>query len=407
MTVLHRIRRFLPILLLAVAGCSAGPSDSENGVVRETLENGALLISYPDFLPEEAVPVNEDLRVGVADGEAAYMFGDIRGFDAANDGTIFVFDFQASEIRAFDETGIFLRTVVSSGPGPGEIDTSNGFVIRGDSVLWVQDYGQWLMKGFGLDGSPLDSYQIPIRSRRYMWDGLVDNEGSLWKSVFVSNAPPDRRPAAGLSESNGEAYFVGFNPATERQDSVHLGTRQYRSFVVPLNNGFAFVGIPYDSRTEVVLDPAGGFWQAETDTYRIARLNETGDTTHVVHVDATPLPVTDEDGRDFSDTFLDGYEDKVDEAQEIISLMPEYKPIIVDLVVDDMGRLWVLRQDGVEEQPLFDVFDTEGEYLGSVRLTYPIAPFISIRVRNNRIYALAQDESGLPSVVRSAPVVFD
>ena len=87
--------------------------------------------------------------------------------------------------------------------------------------------------------------------------------------------------------------------------------------------------------------------------------------------------------------------------------MPENKPVIVDLVVDDMRRLWVLRQQGVDEQPRFDVFDTEGRYLGSARLSFPIVPFVSIRVRNNRIYALARDDSGVPSVIRSTPVVFD
>jgi hypothetical protein len=407
MTPFQHVRSCIPILFLAIAGCSTGPSNSEDEPIRETLENGATLIQYADFPTADAIQVDVDLRIGVAEGAPEYMFGDVRGFDAAQNGTIFVLDYQAAEIRAYDETGTFLRTVAAAGPGPGEIDEANGLVLRGDSVLWIQDHGQWLMKGFGLDGRLIDSFQMPVRAYGYIWDGSVDNKGSVWKLRFVSNAPPEGRPPPGLREGRGEQYFVGFSPGSQRRDSVYLGVSHFRSFVVEFNNGGFQAGIPHDPAMEVVLDPDGGFWQARTDAYRIARLSETGDTTLVVNVDASPVPVTDDDVREFSDAFLGRFENRSDVAREIVGLMPENKPIIVDLVVDDMRRLWVRRQDGVKEQPQFDVFDMEGHYLGSARLSFPIVPFGSIRVRSNRIYALARDESGVPSVVRSTPVEFD
>lgn len=371
------------------------------------LENGALLVPYAEFPLSEATPVDADLRIGVADGEPEYMFGDVRGFDAAQNGTVFVLDYQAAEIRAYDDTGAFVRTVATAGPGPDEISQANGMILRGDSVLWIQDHGQWLMKGFGLDGRLLDSYEVPIRSRGYVWEGLVDNSGIAWKPVYVSSTPPQRPPEAGLNESRGEQYFVGVSPRSERRDSVHVGSRQFRSFVVVLGNGFAHVPIPYDPVTEIALDPDGGIWQADTDVYRIARLSETGNTTLVIHVDVSPEPVTDEDAREYSDSFLDEFENRTDLAGEIVGLMPENKPIIVDLVVDDVSRLWVRRQDDTEERPRFDVFEQDGTYVGSVRLPFPVVPYMSIRVRNNRIYALSLDEGGVPSIVRSTPVVFD
>ncbi|MDX1389196.1 MAG: 6-bladed beta-propeller, partial [Acidobacteriota bacterium] len=71
----------------------------------------------------------------------------MRGVEAAGDGTIFVLDYQAAEVRAFGPDGAYLRTVATRGEGPGEIREANGFKLVGDSILWIQDHGQWQMIG--------------------------------------------------------------------------------------------------------------------------------------------------------------------------------------------------------------------------------------------------------------------
>ena len=85
----------------ACAGDSAGPP-----ALRETLPNGALLVRYPD-LPAiddtvpEVIEAHVDLRFGSLEGDDPNLiFGDIRGVQAASDGTIYVLDYQATEVRA-------------------------------------------------------------------------------------------------------------------------------------------------------------------------------------------------------------------------------------------------------------------------------------------------------------------
>ena len=61
-----------------------------------------------------------DLKLGVMDGDPNFIFGDVHGVEAASDGTIYVLDYQAVEVRTYGPDGQYLETIVKSGEGPGE-----------------------------------------------------------------------------------------------------------------------------------------------------------------------------------------------------------------------------------------------------------------------------------------------
>ena len=65
-------------------------------------------------------------------------FSDIRGIQAASDGTIYVLDYQAVDVRAYSSEGEYLRTVVRYGEGPGEISEADGILLSGDTLLWIK-----------------------------------------------------------------------------------------------------------------------------------------------------------------------------------------------------------------------------------------------------------------------------
>ena len=90
--------------------------------------------------------------MGTGDGDLATVFGDVRGIEAGRYGTIYVLDYQASEVRAFDREGRFLHTVASKGEGPGELTEANGMILIGDTLLWIQDHAKWMMIGVDREG---------------------------------------------------------------------------------------------------------------------------------------------------------------------------------------------------------------------------------------------------------------
>ncbi len=125
-------------LTTALSSCEAKAPAGEP--TRETLASGVVLVRCPDlpaidFIGPELAEAHVDLQFGSAEGDDPnFTFGAIR-VQAASDGTIYVLDQQAAEVRVFDSDGRYLRTIVRRGEGPGEIGAANGIFLSGDTLL--------------------------------------------------------------------------------------------------------------------------------------------------------------------------------------------------------------------------------------------------------------------------------
>jgi hypothetical protein len=83
-----------------------------------------------------------DLEIGVEDVDGPYLFGMITSAELGGDGTIYVADYSAANIRAFDPQGRHLRTFGRRGRGPGEFINPVSLLHDGDSTLYaIQSYG--------------------------------------------------------------------------------------------------------------------------------------------------------------------------------------------------------------------------------------------------------------------------
>jgi hypothetical protein len=376
--------------------------DRAASAVRDTLPNGGVRVRYADLPTDGALETVPDLTLGAVDGEPALIFGDVRGIDVGRDGTIYVLDYQASEVRAFGREGRFLRRVAARGEGPGELTEANGMILVGDSVLWIQDHGKWAMIGVSTEGEEVGRFPMPVRSYGYMWDGTVDRAGRFWKPIEHRDEEWMFPPEEGLTESTFRRYLKWYDPTSDVADSVYLGDGTRRTHIARNRlGGHSYRGIRFDPEAIAIVDPGGGFWQTERAAYRIARLDERGDTVLVIEVDVEPLPVTQSDRSDYVEADMERSPDQRRAAEEVAALMPETKPVVAGLVVDDVRRLWVGRIVGKDETPLYDVFDRHGTYVGSVRLGFKPSPYLPLKIRGGQIYALVRDELDIPFVVRA------
>jgi hypothetical protein len=364
-----------------------------------------VVVRYGDLPAGELAIAEIDLKIGAIEGEENLIFGDVRGIEAGSDGTIYVLDYQASEVRAFDAEGRYLRRVAGRGEGPGEISEANGMVLVGDTVLWIQDHGKWMMIGIGTDGEELRRFPMHVLSYGYIWSGTVDNRGRVWKQRTHTEREPTYPPEEGLTEGSFREYFVSFDPDTEVTDSVALGEGRFRTMVSRNDRGgYTYQGIPYEPRPITAVDPTGGIWRTESRSYQVVRLDERGDTVLVVESSTSPPPVTESDRTSFVEETVQRSPDARQVAEEIADLMPDAKPIISGLTVDDVGQLWVQRTGPEGASPQFDLFDRDGRYLGTVEFAFSPASYIPIWVRNHRVYAVVRDSLDVPFVVRTRPV---
>lgn len=367
-----------------------------------------MLVRYPslpstDSVGPEITEAHVDLTIGTVDGDDPnYIFGDIRGVEAASDGTIYVLDYQAVEVRAYSPVGQYLSTIVGRGEGPGEIMESNGIALSGDTLLWIHDHGQhWAIIGVDPAGEELRRFAKPIPSYGYIWDGAFDRRGRYWRQTTHSDQDEYMEPGPGLLTEPYRLYYKSYELASEVVDSVYLGERVYRTYVVETADGGAwYPDIPFEASEITLANPAGGFWHIHTASYRVTHTSERGDTLVVIEAAVPVLPVTSEDRSAYIQGIVASDSDLRRGAEAVAELMPDTKPVLAGLSVDDEGRLWVERATPHNVPPFYDLFSQEGDYLGSIRFAFMPAPYSRIRVQHGNIYTWIVNELDTPFVVR-------
>ena len=404
--------RALPTVLLAAAATLCVTESAWPQALREILPNGALLVRYPDLPAIDAIgpdvtEAHVDLKFGSLDGnDANLLFGDIRGIQASSDGTIFVLDYQAREVRAFDSDGRYLRTIVRRGEGPGEIAAANGIVLLGDTLLWIHDHGNWRIIGVDLAGEQVRQFDKPVLSYGAIWDGVFDNHGRYWRDDSHTDDEPPYPPPPGWNSTTWRRYYKFYDLSSGAVDSVYLGERSYRSFYAHYRDPsgrLQWLTPGFQAYEATVVNPSGGFWRANTAAYRIARTDEGGDTLVVIESGMPALPVTEEDRSAFVEEVVEDGPEARRAAEEVAALMPEVKPVLSHMFVDDEGRLWVKRVTPADAPAFFDLYSEGGDYLGSVRFAFTPAFIRYFWVQHRKIYTWVVDEMDVPYVVR-APV---
>lgn len=142
---------------LLCGGCGPGTDDAIgwSGAI-DTLPSGEITVSNtadPIWSQDEVWQVVEELRIGSAMAEGPDLFGRICAFDLDAWGRIFILDAQAQEIRVFDASGAFVRTIGGRGDGPGEMQQAAKVDLARDGEVWVMDQGRGLVSIFDTAGA--------------------------------------------------------------------------------------------------------------------------------------------------------------------------------------------------------------------------------------------------------------
>ncbi len=413
----HRVCPWLPrspgpalahrllILTVATALASCETESPAGNPTRETLPNGVVLVRYPtlpavDSVGPQVTEAQVELKFGSREGDDPNLiFGDIRGIQAARDGTIYVLDQQAAEVRVFDSSGEYRRTIVRRGEGPGEIGDANGIFLSGDTLLWIHDTRRWTIIGVNPMGEEVGQFVKPVMNYGYIWDGVFDDRGRYWRTTTHGDHDPGYPPPPGLSLWSERRYYKSYELSSGATDSVYVGEASYQSYAYTTPAGWGFLPLPFEAGEVIEVNPSGGFWRAHTASYRIVRTGEGGDTLVVIEAGLPPQRVTDEDRSAYVGGIVEDRAELRREADEVAALMPDIKPVLEGLLVDDEGRLWVERVTPRDTRAFYDRYSEDGEYLGSVRLAFePAGP---IRVQHGNIYTWVVDELEVEYVVRA------
>lgn len=374
--------------LLSLTATSCTPEDREGdwaGTITDSA--GIWMVQNPEvglWGPGEEWTFVEALTIGGDVGDPDYEFGHVTSIDVDAMGRIYVFDRMASEIRVYDSTGTFVRSMGGRGEGPGEFSgAAAGAFLTRDGYLLVPDLGNQRISSLSPEGEFLSSVMVSYASGfPVRWD--ADGSGSVYVQRRAMGFNEDPELAAGdplvRMGSGGEEETLVVMPKAETVWMEGAAPR-FRYFA-----------------TEPSWDvgPSGAVRTAMTQTYRIEIRDLDGSIRSIITKPWERRPVTDSDRNRFETLLrsaLDRAElspDAIDRQIRNLSFGSTF-PAFNQIMEGPEGTTVVQRIDALEDiealdlseemsrrlgSRSWDAFDAEGRFLGTFDLPPRFTPMV-------------------------------
>jgi len=381
------------VLMLAALLVACGGGESRwAGTITDSA--GVMIVSNPAvgiWTDADRWTVEEELRIGVREGDPEYQFGEIIGITVDSHGRIFVLDWQAQHIKVFSPEGVYEQSIGGRGGGPGEL-LDAVFIAMGmaDTLLVAEVRGNRRVNRYAPDGSSLGSYRIPFAERfALLIRSSPSGEVAAWVRPFAMPGQP---------EPEKIDRILVLSPAGTVTDTL---------LTFPSGETFSQGG-PSFSVMLFAPEPAWDITEDSkllfgvNDRYRIG-LYAFGKLERVIEKPFERKSIPDGDrqfhlgrltprGRDIiagpNGTIWVQYFRPVSELsdteRETLGMMAQVDRIIIT-------------QRDFHGAPDWDVFDAEGRYLGV--LTMP-PRFVPRLIRGDKIYGIQRDEFNVEYVVR-------
>ncbi len=377
----------------------------DTAVVRT--ESGSVWGAEATLVPE--------VSIGEVDGELEYLFGRVASLNVCADGTIYAVDAQVPELRAYGPDGVFLRTLGRPGEGPGEMKRPDGgLAVLSDGRVLVRDPGNARIQVYAPDGTALETWSI--RGGFNTSNPLFrDNGDNVYTQILVDPRADVRDWVIGL---------VRIGPDGTPGDTLIPPDARYRAAELEARSGdkdnqsVSVTDVPFTPSEQWTLHPEGWFVHGISDAYEFTLLRPGSPLVIERAADAAPVAAGE----------------KAEEEARVTrnlrmtqpnwrwngSATPDRKPYFRRLFAGRDGRIWVeVPLAGVEvedpgydasnreavpdrwrEPVAFDVFETDGTYLGRVRAPVELTTSPTPVFDGDRVWAVTRDELGVQRVVR-------
>lgn len=103
--------------------------------------DGVIVVKNPrePLNPELRIIFEENLTIGVREGDENYMFGNQVFMNTDDDGNIYVTDRDRKTIKKYDSSGNFLKSIGRPGQGPGEFQDISEVRFDSDGNIYLND----------------------------------------------------------------------------------------------------------------------------------------------------------------------------------------------------------------------------------------------------------------------------
>ena len=388
------------VLFAAACGGGADGGSDWSGTVEDSA--GVQIVrnsTQPIWGAGEAWGFEEVLTIGEAAGDPDYQFGQIAGLDATSDGRILVLDNMAQHVKVFSPTGVFERTIGQPGSGPGEFGPGAAMLMvgRADTVI-VPDAGNQRVNVFLLDEGEGSSFPLSFE------DGIPMRWQMPASGELVVQLRPLNLPNQDVVNVDLIAHWAYDGTLVDTLVTPPRGETFSLSGGLPEFHFFA-------AEPMWTLLSDGSFAFATNKELRVTVSDLDGTLRRVITMPSEPVPVAEEDKAIITGLIMDLMEEQgglppqaLDAIEGNISYEETF-PAFAQMRNGPAQSLWVQRMsfpsDMTEDErenwnPMldqgsddWDVFDSEGRFLGFVTMPDRFSPF---SLKGDLLYGVWRDE---------------
>jgi len=359
---------------LAVTICSRLDQAKWKGTI-ET-ENGVIVVRNPKepIFDKSICELEEELVIQGEDTDSEEeMFQDIVSLAVDEEQNIYALDGKAANVKVFDKTGSFLKSIGRRGEGPGEFGRPENISISPHQEIVIEDTGRRLIHFFNLEGDYVRQWPL----------NWVFSSGPKFTSqgdAFASYALMGKQIEIVLNklDSNLDPLLTLAKIPMERPPKVHLFL--YR-FVLDLKWDIT----PADEIIwGVMTSPEYELFIHDKDGKLIKRITKEYD----------PIEITNAEYKELIDLW---FGDPLGQQWDII--IPKNYPPFHTFLLDDEGRIYVRRFEKAEkgERHFIEVFDPQGRYLTNVILPSNMLPCV---FQKGKLYTIKETDEGFEVIKR-------
>jgi hypothetical protein len=409
-------------MLLALSACAGRAGERSGDWISETFTEGPITTvrTIGGSVWDGSAQLIEEASIGEADGEEAYLLGDI-GSLAAHRERIFALDRQIPAVRVYDFNGEWIRNIGREGSGPGELRSPTSVRISPvDSRIFVRDGSEGRLNVYSFEGETLDTWPIRsgyMTSRQLVATPSGELYSSSWKTMRDAETILDYRTVmANLTPE-------GFGP-----DTLMAPVFEFEEWRIEIRgeNQFISNNVPFSPASNWAMSPLKSMIGGVSDDYSFDIYHPDGRITRI-EKNWERIPV-EPDERTWHKARATANMRGMQEGWAWNGPdVPHHKPPFDEFLTDADGRIWVIRpgpgilnpeapampEDRREfwsnprwrDSYFIDVFDHEGRFLGSLDIpegfeTYP-EPYIA----GDTVIALTSDAEGVPRIKRFRLVI--
>ena len=371
---------FLLIVFAVLFGCNSKESNESNIADEKELNYTNSEVNGVKKIHNKNTPADENFKVIPTklftilpeDDDILDTLRNINGIRtvrADKDNNIFILDQYNSNIKKFDEDGIYIKTIGKAGNGPGEFGRASSMCISADTVFVNDMTAQKIVK-YNTNGdflyNLLYSADLPrkIMSRGDLgYTQIILPFENVDNSTYINGA---------LVTSNGK--FEIEKRLWEKRGLLGGNNYDFHNYYPEY----------YVSKNKIYVD------ENSTDKYQINVFDIEGNKELVITKSFRKIKM---DQKDLE--AINANRRTANRDNQIVEANISYKKTVSDIEVDKFDRIWTKpaleARDSLLTGKVFDIFDKDGIFLN--RITVDEANENSdIYFINERMYILDKDE---------------